>query len=308
MIQPADFRGAMSREQKPIVDWKRVFALPHNPFFRDEVKECRKKLGLPIEGISNAEKADEWIHRHFAPSTHGGPGEPSGGNLLPHEMALVNKWIAEPSSMPPRLKSRLREIEPWEVEVPLVRCSAMLAYRFRVPLRMTATIMRYVLTDDCKSLESWGDLEVTFEATKTGVPQLDVTVKGIDAWTTKREWISAWEDVRLKLAAMPDAQEVHPKGKRVGRNEALRERMKRHSEWYELVERKNLSPAKAIERWEKQHVNEHDDKAYDPSTVAKSVAEFRRLIIPRKVPADFLPARSLIMATSLLRHHSASEL
>ena len=243
----------MTQEKQPSIDWRRIYALPYDHFFKDKVKEARLSLGLPPEGITDNSQARDWLHNHL------GLQKP----FLPH-VTTIPLWIALLPSVEKNLQKTV---------VPLLKWAVILVSDFKLPIRMRNYIGLYILTNDDRLLTSWKGLNIIPALNnKTGKLQLTVTVNGIDEWTTKEEWLQVWDDwVQMWF-------EQTPRGKRPGRGDEVKERIKRYAEWYKLSEQPNSGPAKALSKWEKHH---QDDRGkHDYSTVVKAIAEFKRLIKP----------------------------
>ena len=245
----------MTEERQPSIDWPRIYALPYNHFFENELKQMRSYLELPEEGISDRQQAWAWLEKHL-----------TGKRPQP--------WFElKPSPLDEKL---------WQTEVPLWKVAIYLIDKYGLPLRMRSSIGLYVVTNDERFLTSWRGLDVDFAMNmKAAKLQLVITVGGIDAWTTEKQWHDVWE--RWVKPLKRNLGETIPANKRTGYGKTLQERIKRYSEWYQLSERTTLGkttlgPAKALRQWEEQHQNERGK--YDISTVAKAVKEFRRLITP----------------------------
>jgi len=241
-------------EQKQFpIDWRRIYALPYNPFFKDELKQIRTYLELPEDGISDNQQAWAWLEKHLT-------GKPQS-------------WFLQ--------KPTLSDEKLWETEAPLWKVAIYLIDKFSLPLRMRSNIGLYVVINDERFLTNWRGLDVDFAINmKAAKLQLVITVDGIDAWTTEEQWHEVWEHWVKPLKR--SLGEPAPANKRPGYGKALQERIKRYAEWYDLSEKPpGIGPAKALRKWEDDHPD--DISEYDISTVTKAVKEFRRLITPKEI-------------------------
>lgn len=237
-------------QREPSIDWRRVYALPYNHYFKDKVKQVRSYLGLPMDGISDTKQAWAWIEKHFSENR-------------------PQPWFV-PMHAPSNEKV-------WETDVPLWQVAIILIYLFGLPLRMRNSVGLYVVINNESFLTNWKGLDVDFAINvKAATPQFAVTVDGIDAWTTEQQWREVWKTLIQPLKG--NLGEPIPANKRTGRGKALRERIKRYAEWYELSEKPDSGPANALKEWEKLHTK--DSGKHDASTVSKAIQEFRRLITP----------------------------
>lgn len=236
------------QKQFPI-DWRRIYALPYNHFFKPELKQMRSYLELPEHGISDSQQAWAWLEKHLSEKP-------------------------QPWFMPNPVHS---DDKLWETEVPLWKVAIYLIDRYGLPLRMRNRIGFYVVTNDEKFLTDWRGLDVDFAINmKAAKLQLVITVDGIDTWTTEEQWHEVWEHWVKPLKR--NLGEPIPANKRPGHGKALQERMKRYADWYQLADIGGLGPAKALKKWLENHPHETDK--YDESTVSKAVDEFRKLITP----------------------------
>ena len=55
----------LTEERQPSIDWPRIYALPYNHFFENELKQMRSYLELPEEGISDRQQAWAWLEKHL---------------------------------------------------------------------------------------------------------------------------------------------------------------------------------------------------------------------------------------------------
>ena len=244
----------MTGKKQPSIDWRRIYALPYDHFFKDRVIESRLSLGLPRDGIADNLQAREWLHNHLSLKKP----------FLPH-IDVIPLWIALCASP---TEESLRQ-----TNVPLWQNAVTLADESRLPIMMRNYIGIYILTNNAQLLTSWKGLGIIPKWKKEGKKlKLSITIDGIDEWTTKEEWLQVWDNWVQGLF------EQIPRGKRHGRGDEAQERIKRYAEWYELSEQPNSGPAKALKQWEGQHENERGK--YDISTLAKAVKEFRNLITP----------------------------
>lgn len=254
----------MPKKEPPSVDWQRIYALPYNHSFKGKVKQFRSYLGLPVDGISDIQQAWVWLENHLKQKP-----------ILPSAKPAIPPWLQQQqTSSDERL---------WKTDVPLWQVAILLIADFGLPLRMRNNIGLYLVTNDEKFLTGWKGLDIDFAINvKAAKPQLAITVDGIDAWTTEQQWREVWDNWIKPLKR--NLGEPIPANKRTGRGKNLQERIKTMAEWYELSELDGLGPAKALEKWEEQHLDyvEHrkSKKLYDVSTVTKAVEEFRRLITP----------------------------
>jgi hypothetical protein len=246
----------MSEINLTSVDWRRIYALPYNHFFKDELKQMRSYLELPEEGISGSQQAWAWLEKHF---TEKRP------QILPW-------FLAEPAPSDEKL---------WQTEVPLWKVAIYLITRYGLPLRMRSRIGLYVVTNDGKFLTNWRGLDVDFAINiKAAKLQLVITVDGVDVWTTEEQWHEVWEHWVKPLKR--NLGEPIPANKRPGYGKVLQERIKRYAEWFELSEKSpGMGPAKALREWEKTYPDERGK--YDISTVTKAVKEFGRLTAPKEI-------------------------
>jgi hypothetical protein len=242
----------LTEEKQPSIDWRRIYALPYNHFFKDKVKQMRSYLKLPENGISENQQAWAWLEKHFT-----------------EKRPQPQPWfLPKPAPSDEKL---------WETEVPLWKVAIYLIAEFGIPLRMRSNIGLYVVTNNERFLINWRGLDVNFSVNiKAAKPQLFITVDGVDAWTTEEQWHEVWEHWVKPLKR--NLGEPVPANKRPGYGKALQERIKRYSEWYQLSELDGLGPAEALKTWDKRHQN--DAGKYNESTVSKTVHEFRKLITP----------------------------
>lgn len=248
----------MTEKKEPSIDWRRIYALPYNHFFKDEVILMRSYLKLPEVGISDSQQAWAWLEKHLT------------------EKKPQPWFLRKPSHSYEGL---------WKTEVPLWKTAIYLIAKFRLPLRMRSNIGLYVVTDNEEFLINWRGLDVDFAINmKAAKLQLVITVDGVDEWTTERQWRDVWKYWVKPLKR--NLGEPVPANRRAGYGRILQKRIKQYAEWYQLSELQGLGPAKALEIWERQQ--EHQDymerrkskKPYDVSTVTKAVKKFRRLITP----------------------------
>ena len=245
----------MTEEKQPSIDWRRIYVLPYHPLFKKDVKSVRTLLRLPENGISDEKQASAWLHDHIGLKTPYSPDSPT----IPLGAAIVQS---------------ASEAKLFDTEIPLWHFAGVLAQKYGIPLRMRNHIGVYILTNDEEWLYVWNGLDVTVSVNiKAGKPQFAVIVDGIDTWTTRTQWQSVWDNYGKHIRRL--AGKI-PESKRNAPNPALRERIRRYAEWYELSEQPNSGPAKALREWENKHKNEMGK--YDISTVTKAVKEFRRLI------------------------------
>lgn len=240
----------MTQEKQPSIDWRRIYALPYNHFFENEIKRMRSYLELPKDGISDRQQAWVWLERHL-----------TGKQIKP--------WFeAQTATSNEKL---------WQTEVPLWKAAIYLIDKFGLPLRMRSNIGLYVVTNNEGFLKNWKGLDVEFSINvKAAKLQLAITVDGIDAWTTEVQWREVWKNWVKPLKR--NLGEPLPANKRPGYGKALQERIKRYAEWYGLSELEQLGPTGALNKWSELHKDESGK--YNESTVSKAVQEFRKLITP----------------------------
>ena len=240
----------MPQKEPPSTDWPRIYALPYNHFFKDELKQMRSYLELPEDGISDIQKAWAWLEKHL-----------TGKRPQP--------WFElKPSPLDEKL---------WQTEVPLWKVAIYLIDKYGLPLRMRSSIGLYLVTNDEKFLTSWRGLDVDFSINmKAAKLQLVITVDGVDAWTTEEQWHEVWKHWVKHLKR--NLGETIPSNKRAGYGRVLQERIKRDAEWYQLSELDGLGPAKALKTWDKCHPDESGK--YNESTLNKAVSRFSKLITP----------------------------
>ena len=244
----------MTDKKQPSIDWSRIYVLPYLPSFKENVKSVRTLLKLPESGILDAQQASLWLHNHLGLKKPYSPDSPT----IPLAAAIIQSNL---------------ETKLLDTEVPLWHFALVLAQKFRVPLRMRNHIGLYILTDDEEWIYVWNGLDVVLSANaKAGQAQVAVTVDGINASTTKGQWDDVWynyvKPLRPRLGQVPENNKNAP-------GPALRERIKRYAEWYELSEVQKLGPAKAFRKWAEDH---KEYSRYSENALLKGVNQFKRLI------------------------------
>jgi len=255
-----------------LVDWQRIYALPYNHYFKDKVKESRSCLGLPADGIADNVQAREWLHNHLGLKKAFLPNVPT----IPLWMALL--------PLPQDEEIRQTNVGLWQYSFRLVD-------EFGLPLRMYKYIGLFVLMNNDSLLTSWTGLDTTATISKKfGKPQFTITVGGVDAWTTEKQWLDVWKHFVKQLREL--LGEV-PTGRRHAPNDKLNEQITRWAHLYHIfVIEKIKDPDKALEilqqrypseaeRWRRQKGSKEQTKdAYDASGVYYAVEEFKKLITP----------------------------
>ncbi|MDD5703802.1 MAG: hypothetical protein PHU23_17345 [Dehalococcoidales bacterium] len=248
----------MTEQKQFPIDWRRIYALPYNPYFKDDVKQMRSYLELPEDGISDNQQAWTWLEKNLTDKR-------------------PKPWfLPKPTPSDEKL---------WKSEIPIWKVAIYLIARYGLPFRMRSNIGLYVVTNNVRFLINWRGLDVDFAINmKAAKLQLVITVDGVDEWTMEEQWHEVWEYWVKPLKR--SLGEPAPANKRPGYGKALQERIKRYSEWYQLSELDGLGPAEALEKWEGQqsHLDyvkhRKSGKHYDVSTVTKAIEEFRKLITP----------------------------
>ncbi len=256
----------------PSIDWRRVYALPYNLFFKNKVIQVRSSMGLASEGITDNTKASEWLHKHLGLQKPFTPNVPT-----------IPLWVVLLPS-PPDESVRKTNVHLWQH-------SLRLTDEFGLPVRMYKHIGLYILTNDESLLTSWTGLDTTFAINKKfGKSQFTITVDGVDVWTTEQQWLDIWKQLVKPLREL--LGDV-PTGRRPAPSDKLREQIIRWAHLYQIVEiEKVKDPDKALdilgqrypdeaEHWRRQKGSKAQTKdAYDASGVYYAVKEFKKLITP----------------------------
>jgi len=249
------------RKLKATRELQRIAALPYNPYFEEDVKRIRRKHAIPPD----RKGAMEWFYTDYS---------------------LKHGKMAYPLFLP---KGEYPFFETGEsiadTEVPLERDVVALLWRFRLPEMVFESVLQYVLTGDEIFLDPLvfePNVECDFD-TRKGLPELTVTITGLDPWATKKQWEEIWDcKIRPILERAKDICEdvlnlTEPAKKRPTLG-SYRKQMQVYSEWYQLSEIQGFGPTKALEKWEKDHPDQCGH--YDPSTITHAIKEFRRIITP----------------------------
>lgn len=256
----------------PSIDWRRVYTLPYNHFFKDKVIQARSSLGLSSEGMTDNTKASEWLHKHL------GSQKPFMPNV-----STIPLWVV---LLPSPTNERLRK-----TNVRLWQHSLRLADEFGLPVRMYKHIGLYVLTNSESLLASWTGLDTTFAINnKLGKSQFTITVDGVDVWTTERQWLDVWKQLVKPLREL--LGDV-PTGRRPAPSDKLRKQIIKWAHLYQIVEIEKVKDSeKALEilrqrypneaeHWRRQKGSKEQTKdEYDASSVDYAVEEFKKLITP----------------------------
>lgn len=130
---------ALTEEKQYHVDWRRIYALPHNPYFKDDVTQMRSFLKLPGNGISDEQQAWDWLEKHFK-----------------EKRPKTQPWFQQEIPM----QSAIRNEKLWKTEIPLWKVAIYLIFRYGIPLRMRSNIGLYLVTNDEKFLTSWRGIDI----------------------------------------------------------------------------------------------------------------------------------------------------
>lgn len=220
------FQGYWSSHEAGI----RAEVLPRNPYFREDAAVVRRVLGLPGSGLEpvpgEAISRDYWWWKEWEPLHVG-----SLADLWEtvHEAKAGGKAYRGPE-FPPFLPQAIREYgaspdlvphadqaPPWLLknpqfpwgqpaeyrsEMPLHRFVAVLLHRYGLPPRLFDSVRHYLFSnqvDDLKPPPGW---PLGISGLSPGVEfvrqpdgsryTITLTVQGIDAFTTREEWVKIW--------------------------------------------------------------------------------------------------------------------
>ena len=255
---------------------QRLAALPYNHYFEAEVVKLHNKYAVP----EDPRQADDWLDNQLREELGIGPEiMPSLRGMLDsatfhhgNEALTVLEMIAL-REHPRTISTRFKKDTDWSWNNPLFRDIGNLLERFRLPVQMRYSVLRYISTGKKEwldLLEPWFKCEIDLT---TDIPEFRVTVGGFIPWITKKQWLDIWNTLYEK-----GVSHISQSARKRATAKSLREQMQRWSEWHQLSETHGLGPVQALNRWESEHPDECGK--YDLSTVTHAIQEFRKIITP----------------------------
>lgn len=258
---------------------KRIAALPHNPYFHEEVVKLREKYAVP----EDLREANDWLDSQLRKevdisvetmgSLRGLLTSPtfSHGNatLKVIEMFALRE---HPRTYSAKLKKYSGESD-WPYQTSLFKDISNLLKVFRLPIQMLYNVLRYISTGKKEwldILEPWVKCEI--DQTER-IPEFRITVGGFIPWITKKQWIEIWN-----RCFVTESGHLFQSARKRATAKSFNEQMQRWAEWYQLSETQGLGPVEALKRWEEEHPDEYGK--FDQSTVNHAVEDFHKIITP----------------------------
>lgn len=160
-----------------------------SPQFNEAIRTIRSDLGLPSKGLDSLEKRGEWYMAHYKEHA-----------TMPYEPLPRYYWHF-PKEFVELIKSFGYSPEASKVnyypDVPLDRHAMELIRKFGLPEDVIDQVKAYVLGEK-GSLSVSSGLQPMLIALEKGTEYL-VLVGGLDASSTKKDWIDVWAKIENVL-------------------------------------------------------------------------------------------------------------
>lgn len=250
----------------------RIFALPYNQYFRQDIERIRNKYKIFREARD---------YCFVDPSLSDSSCFLKGGSELPQSLLVeigVHLYMpVDKSNIECHICKDIKEIMN-RFGLPNSSLDEIFYHLFflnnlhEMVIGMEYDVIGYSIIEEVTTLDDSGHFREELKE------KLKITLE-ISRWITKKDWVHIWDDkVKPKLSKLRDASKY---SRRSGSPHFVRRQMKRWSEWYQLSQLQGHGPKKALELWEDSHPDE--GHKYDQSTVTKAIREFEEIITPRSV-------------------------